>query len=114
MDTIYKRNLKNIIVKSTKNVDDPEKMARMYQDSLLNKAMKITPEDIKILRNYEKMMMRQNHRILMQLKNQGFQTLKPSDKIDLQNMLKIRNQKKFLIDRIQKQKTESMLNQYHS
>ena len=71
--------------------------------------MRITLDDIEMLKKYESLLYKQNERILLQIKNSGYQTLKPQDRKELNELLLIKKKKKYIIDRMTAQKEEQKL-----
>ena len=106
---LYRQNLKNVITKTIDVEKFNKKRDQMFSVSNTNKAMKVTQDDVDMLKRYEKLLYNQNERTLKQLQTQGFQTIKPRDKRDLQEILDIKAKKKYLISRMEREKEEQHL-----
>ena len=98
--------MSNIIQKQINESKFSAIQATLFKNTQENQMMKITHEDLDMLRKYEKLLYQQNRKILKQLSQRGQQAIKFADKKELRHMLEIKQKKKYLIERLKAQEQE--------
>ena len=111
LQAIYKKNMENLITKPVRQKEGTEIQKSLFKTTKDNVAAKISDKDIKMLEKYEKLLYSQNQKAFIRLQQGGEAVLKPQDRKELHELLRIKKQKQGLIDRLKKQKDEAKMKQ---